>query len=649
MEKIGEYIVYNDIMQARQKRILEILKEKKGWITGKELSTMLSVSDRTIRNDMELLRKEWKGLIESSVRYGYRIDQEALEKSARERGDAPQKEGIPQTSGERCKYIIEKLLFSTRKLNIFDLQYDIYVSEFTIKNDMKKVSEMLEKYEDVELVRTDSHIYLKGSEECKRAVYKDLLANETRGNFININKIDELFPNFDLIRVKNILEEILGKYSYRVREETFPMLMIHVGVSIQRMMNYNYVETNRCRKEIRDTPEYKIAMEFFSRVTTSLRFDLNENEVVLFANLLIGRQRSTFFDNREEYLVQAEELMLKIISTVRLRYDIDFSGDVIFKDGIVLHLQNLLERIRYRAVVSNVCLAEIKKTYPLVFEMSVFIGHVIEEYTGSSISEDEIGFLAIHLGAAYDRLNIRYFYHVVLIQPNSSTLTGACSDKLLERFGERIVIDAILKYYEASVIESLHPDLIIATIPLTHKLDIPMISISMFVNTNDEYKIFRALSELDDRHYKTEFDNFIKCLIMDDYYFYNLECDTWEEAVSYMCDRLYEGGRVEESFRASTFAREKMAYTSFSYGYAIPHALNYSAIRSTMGIAILKKPVQWGDYQVRLVLLLAVRDDERELLKIFFDWLGNLSDNTLLLSGIMRAKNAKAFVGLIEC
>ena len=137
MEKIGEYIVYNDIMQARQKRILEILKEKKGWITGKELSTMLSVSDRTIRNDMELLRKEWKGLIESSVRYGYRIDQEALEKSARERGDAPQKEGIPQTSGERCKYIIEKLLFSTRKLNIFDLQYDIYVSEFTIKNDMK--------------------------------------------------------------------------------------------------------------------------------------------------------------------------------------------------------------------------------------------------------------------------------------------------------------------------------------------------------------------------------------------------------------------------------------------------------------------------------------------------------------------------------
>ena len=324
MEKNGEHNLYNQTMQTRQKRILEILKEKKSWITGKELSTMLSVSDRTIRNDMESLRRECEGLIESSVRYGYRINRKVLEKKDTGYGSPGRRKGIPQTSGERCKYIIEKLLFSARKLNIFDLQYDIYVSEFTIKNDMKKVSEMLEKYEGVELVRTDSHIFLRGSEECKRSVYKDLLANETKGNFININKIDELFPNFDLIRVKNTLEEILRQYHYRVREETFPMLMIHVGVSIQRMMNCNYVETARCRSEIRDTKEYQIAMAFFTKATASLCFELNENEVVLFANLLIGRQRSTLFDRKEEYLAEAEELMVKIISTVRQRYDIDF-------------------------------------------------------------------------------------------------------------------------------------------------------------------------------------------------------------------------------------------------------------------------------------------------------------------------------------
>lgn len=626
----------------RQRKILEILEEKKGWITGKELSTILSVSDRTIRSDMEQLGKTYEGIIESSMRYGYRLNREVSEQSKLELH-----ENMPQTPEERCRYIIEKLLFGTRRLNIYDLQYDIYVSESTIKNDLKKLAEMLEKYDGVELVKAGNYIYLQGSEENKRFVYKNLLASETKGNFININKIDELFPNLDLIKVKNILEGVLNRHGYRVREENFPMLMIHIGVSVQRMMNCNYVETSLYRSEIRETLEYKIASEFFTKVTASFSFDLNENEVVLFANLLIGRQRNLFFD-REDYLMQAEELMLKVVNTVRHRYDIDFSGDAAFKDGMVLHLQNLLERMQYQAVVSNVCLAEIKKSYPMVFDMSVFIGHVLEEYTGNSISEDEIGFLAIHLGAAYDRLNIKYYYHVVLIQPNSNAMSGRCSDKILERFGDRIVIDAILAYYEAPELEKLHPDLIISTIPLTHQLDIPTISISMFVNTSDEYKIFKAITELDNRHYKTEFDNFIKCLILDEYYFYNLECDTYEDVINFMCDRMYEGGRVEESFKESTFARENMAYTSFSYGYAIPHALNYSAIQSTMSIAILKKPVQWGDYQVHLVLLLAIRDDEKELLKIFFDWFGNICDDTLLLSKIRKAKNVEAFVDLIE-
>ena len=170
----------------------------------------------------------------------------------------------------------------------------------------------------------------------------------------------------------------------------------------------------------------------------------------------------------------------------------------------------------------------------------------------------------------------------------------------------------------------------------------------MFVNTSDEYKIFKAVTDLDKQHYKTEFNNFIKCLILEEYYYYNLDCDTYEDVINYMCDRMYEGGRVDETFKESTFDREKMAYTSFSYGYAIPHALNYSAIQSTMSIAILKKPVSWGDYQVHMVLLLAIREDEKELLKIFFDWFGNICDDTLLLSKVREAKTAKAFVEMIE-
>lgn len=635
---------YNKNMSTRRKRIIEILKEKNDWITGKELSTMLGVSDRTIRNDMDQLNKTYKGIIESSVRNGYRINQEVLAASDIE----ILKEEIPQSSTERCKYMIKKLLFEKPRLNLLDLQYDIYVSEFTLKNDYKRLSKMLEKFHDIELVRDGYYLSLKGSEESKRLLYKDLLADETNGNFINIHKIDQLFPNINLIKVKNVLEGVLGGHNYRVREETFPLLMIHVGVSIQRMMTYHYIETKQNCGEIRETAEYAIAKEFFEKVTASLHFEVNENELVLFARLLMGRQQSSvYMVDQVQHLLDAEKLFQKIIHTIKQKYDIDFSQDMVFKDGIILHLQNLLERMNQEILVSNVCLAEIKKNYPLVFEMSVFIGHVIEEYTHNRISEDEIGFLAMHIGAAYDRLNIKHFYHVVLLQPNNNAMAGICRGKITERFGDRLVIDEVLSYYEAPVIERLHPDLILSTVPLTHKLDIPMVPISMFLNNNDEFRIFQKLNELEKKRQKASFDAFIKGLILEDYYFYHLDCEDYEEVISIMCDKLYEGGRVEASFKQSTYDREKMAYTSFPYGYAIPHALNYAAIQSTVGIAILKKPVRWGEYEVKLVLLLAVRDDERKWLKVFFDWFGNICDDSLLLTNITKARSAKEFIRLV--
>ena len=40
-------------MNNRQQRIIDILHDYDEWVTGKELASMLSVSDRTIRSDIE--------------------------------------------------------------------------------------------------------------------------------------------------------------------------------------------------------------------------------------------------------------------------------------------------------------------------------------------------------------------------------------------------------------------------------------------------------------------------------------------------------------------------------------------------------------------------------------------------------------------
>ena len=48
-------------------------------------------------------------------------------------------------------------------------------------------------------------------------------------------------------------------------------------------------------------------------------------------------------------------------------------------------------------------LQELKKKYPLVFELSIRVGEILNEELEIDISENELGFLALHLGAAYER------------------------------------------------------------------------------------------------------------------------------------------------------------------------------------------------------------------------------------------------------
>ena len=80
-------------MNSRQYKIIEKLNEKGQWITGKELALMLNVSDRTIRNDIEVINKEYPGLIFSNVRNGYCVKKDILMQA-----NIIRKNDIPQTA-----------------------------------------------------------------------------------------------------------------------------------------------------------------------------------------------------------------------------------------------------------------------------------------------------------------------------------------------------------------------------------------------------------------------------------------------------------------------------------------------------------------------------------------------------------------------
>ena len=59
-------------------------------------------------------------------------------------------------------------------------------------------------------------------------------------------------------------------------------------------------------------------------------------------------------------------------------------------------------------------------------------------------------------------------------------------------------------------VEQCQPDFILTTVPLKHQLDIPTLQITLFVNNEDESKVFQLLNELDNKLYHNDVVKMLK-------------------------------------------------------------------------------------------------------------------------------------------
>lgn len=632
-------------LNKRQERIIAMMNDANEWITGKELSKLLNVSDRTIRSDMDAINRYYdENLIESNLRYGYHLNTEVFRTL-----DIELAEPIPQTPHERCVYIIQELLFEKNELNITSLQDKVFVSEYSIDNDIKRIKKMIEPYPQLKLVRSKNFIHLEGAEESKRKLYKDLLAEETQGNFLNLNNLAALYKDFDLLLIKDILEQTLDKHNYHVREMAFPMLMIHVGIAIERIIRRNYIQTDRKNEELKKSQEYKIAEEFFHNVAKKIRIEIVEDEVALLALLLMGKKGTNYTKDLVSmtHAMSSDEIVDGMLEVIHSDFDIDFCQDSDLKIGLKMHMQSLMERQMKHVEVSNVYLQEIKRKYPLVFEMGVRVARYLEEQLGEEVNENEIGFLSLHLGSAFERANLSGKYRVVMIYPHDQALSNMCVRKVETRFGERMGIVECLNFFEEKAILRIKPDLILTTLPLKHDLDITTIQISLFVNLEDESRIFQALNLLDKKRFQKEFQEGIKGMIEPKFFYTDLEATSSEDVINFMCDRLYEAGYTPKDFKESVLKRESMSPTSFTYSFAVPHSFDVLSKKSNISVAVLKKPIPWGAFDVKLVILLAINEEDRYMLKMFFDWLSNAVSDANRFATLLESKDYNDFINRI--
>lgn len=629
------------LLNKRQERIIMLLKDNRKWMTGKELSEFLNVSDRTIRADIAYINLYYDNIsIESNVRNGYHLNGEVSSNLNIHSEDI-----IPQTSFQRCFYIIHELLFKKNELNLVHVMDSLFVSGSSMENDLKEIKKILEIYPTLKLVRHKNYISLEGNEENKRELYINLLVKKIKGNYLNLDSLAALFPNFDLLAVKELLENIFKKYNYASREMEFPLIMAYIGVAIERMLCHNYIKTDGTNENITGSIEFSIVQEFLKNVSQKLNIELKKDETTVLAFILNGKTQADTNDRalllNSDYKVN--QLVSSILEDIYIQFDVDLRKDEDLREGLSVHIQQLLERKKKNIQISNLYLDELKHKYPFFFEMAIRVGKLIEDKLNITIDENDISFIEQHLGGALERMDSKNKYRVIMMNPNNQALSSICIKKVDSIFHERIQILGSTNYFEKKEILKAKPDLILTTLPLEHNLKILTVQISIFMSLEDEIKIFKALNLLDSNRFKVKFIKDFKTMMEPRFFYFDLDLDTPKEVLSFMSDELYNAGSVE-NFKEAVLKREELYPTSFIYSFAIAHPNIAISKESKISVALLKKPIQWGEFQVKLVLLLSIQEGKQKVLRTFFDWLSNIVSDSKKLSSLMKTTTYDEFI-----
>ena len=637
------------MQNKRQEQLLAILSERRDWMTSRQLAGLLQVSDRTIRSDVEAINKHTDPPpIESNVRQGYRLCGDA--RPALASGAKTREADIPQTPGARCAYMIQKLLFEVKELNLTMLQSQIYVSGYSIDNDLKRIRKMLEPYSGLKLVRNKECISLKGDEASKRRFYRDLLVAEVQENFLNLNTLAHLYRSFNLIEVKDIFVDVLEEYDYSIHESMFPMLILHAGTSIERMNCANYINMEEGMQGLEDTIEYQIAQTFFDRISKRLHITVHDGEVGMFALVIMGRRASNYtsdFVNYNGKWMNTKKLVAEALEQVYALFGLDFRQDADLVAGLKMHFHGLIERVKNQVRMEDVFVEEIKRKYPLVFEMGIYVLEFLEQRLGRPISDVESCYIALHLGAASERMNSVRKYRAVMILPHNQSFSDMCVKKISDMFRERMEVVKVFGYFEEDEVSALDPDLLLSTFPLEHGLDVETVSINLFVDSETESKILQAINRLDKKGFRLEFTSHIGNLIRKEHYHSQVDMDQPEEIIRMLCAGLEKEGIVEPEFTEVVLKREQMSPTSFVNTFAIPHAFGAFARNSTIAVAQLKNPVKWGAFEVRLVMLFAINEGDARMIKIFFDWVSNVVNQPEELAKLVAPCSYEEFIDRI--
>lgn len=612
-------------LNERQNSILKYLYNKKDYTTINEISKEFKVSVRTIRYDLDnieyTLKDNEKISLVRTPRYGIKLEFKG-------KRDILTFSSIfdcveINSPEDRVIFIAINLLIGNSKVE--ELANMLSISKNTVVSDLKKAKEILNNLRINVISKAYVGTCIEGDEEDVRYAFINLYYKISNAD--NYKLLKMIIDDFD--SVKNDIEKRIHKVENRLSLEysdtSFKELIIIIMYCFMRMgeySNFNYSEEYIKEKEQEE--EFEAIQYAFADKTE------DKKEICYLMKWFKSAKVMSFINDKSDVKMDGNKyLAMRIIEDMEKYTGIDYSNDFDFVNSVVMHFSVAMYRMQNNFKIENPLKEDIKMRLGIIYQITEDVMKKYESEIGVEFPDDEVSYMAMHFGAAFERKTQEIFDTKALIVCNSGLATAGLLSARMEVMLPQIQVEGVCRLNNLEEeLKNKDVDIIISTVPIRNT-DIEYVEVNPMLNIDDVLKlkklafnnVYEKSSEYLVSKYKGDKVSSVAEIIRKSNAAFLYDADNWRDAIAEASKPLIKSGDIKEEYVDDMIkAIEDLGtYMVFIPEIAFVHASNKNVVNNAVSMLTLKNEIYFGDnseVRIKSVVVLANKDENKNLIEL---------------------------------
>lgn len=598
----------------KKKKLIQILRKASSPISSASLAKMLGVSERTIRNYINQINQEGGKRITAS-KSGYEMKQDNQEESA-----------STSKLEKRVYCLLSRLLAFGEPVSVFDIAEELMVSESTILNNVIPEAKKIISPFHLRIESKNYNFVLNGNERNKRKLIGYIVSGNTYGYFTSMETLEQLFPEFDIKKIWKRLYDICLESALFLNNYAFNNFLVHIMILMIRLESKDPLKSyssfgnaDTLLSQFEEKDAIILLAENINRLFSELfgqSIPKEDYEQIL---VFIALSLDHGFHHILNELIDEDFLqnIIEMMDTMAHRYNIPpFDRDFILQFS--LHMYQTYQRCQFHMSYPNPIMEQIKMEHALIYDMAVWLAHEFSSLYSVELNEDEIGFIAFHIGGCLENSkNMESSITCIILVENYHDFTKKTIEDIKTIFSHDIVILDIMSIDQYAFLQS-KCDLLISTLqlPISHP---HKVTINPILTKRNTLSIWDEIENIKKQRDLNKTKNFLESLLKENLYFRNIFLDTPEAYIRFMgrhCEKL---NYIQEDFITDVLLRENVSSTAFTDYLAVPHSISKYAMKSFICIIHNDSPIPWGKKHVQFILMIGISQEDMKAFNNAFE------------------------------